>query len=156
MNYVVLNDNDFYKDISLKNFKEVSINDRNRIDAIFGTITEELLENGYNLDGEGDNIFREQWLCRDSGVIFMVFRFPQNILYDGTGQSLERCLGLYNPESFYAEIWSIKLEDKEKYEYFLVVYNKNLGFKLLCEEKFVEKEENEVLNFVLEKIKKIL
>lgn len=156
MNYIVLNDNEFYKDINLKNFKEVSVDDRNRIDAIFGTITEELLENGNNINGEGNNFFREQWLCGDSGTIFMVLRFPQGILYDGTGQSLERCLGFFNPESVYVEIWAIKLKNKEKYEYFLVAYNKNLGFKLLCEERFVEKEENEVLDFVLEKIKKIL
>ena len=156
MNYIVLNDNEFYKNIDLKNFKEVSVDDRNRVDAVFGTITQELLENRYNIDGEGDKLFREQWLCGNSGVIFMVLRFPQNILYDGTGQSLERCLGFFDPKNVYVEVWSIKLKNQEKYEYFLVAYNKNLGFQLLCDEKFVEKEENEVLDFVLEKIKKIL
>ena len=156
MNYIVLNDNDFFKDIKIKNFKEVPVDGGARVDGIFGSITPELLENGYNIDGEGNSFFREQWLCGNSGTIFMVLRFPQDILYDGTGQSLERCLGFFNPESVYVEIWAIKLKNKEKYEYFLVAYNKNLGFKLLCEEKFVEKEEDEVLDFVLEKIKKIL
>ena len=101
MNYVVLNDNEFFENISLSNFKEVQLNDRNRIDAVFGSITKELLESADKDNGGRDIFFREQWLCRDSGVLFMVFRIPQDILYDGTGESIERCLGLFNPEDVY-------------------------------------------------------
>ena len=155
MNYIVFNDNDFYKDINIKNFKEVPVDGRDRVDAVFGTITNELLENQNNLDGGGNQFFREEWLCGDGSVIFMVLRFPQNILYDGTGESLERCLGFFNPESVYAEVGAIKLEDKENtYEYFLIAYNKKLGFKVFFDEKFLEKKQYELLPFICKKIEK--
>lgn len=153
MNYIVLNDNEFFKNIQLSKFREVQIDDRNRVDAIFGTITNELLESTNGEDGGRSEFFREEWLCRDSGVIFMVFRIPQNILYDGSGESIERCLGLFNPENVYVEMGAIKLEDKENtYEYFLIGYNKKLGFRLLLDEKFLEKSEYELLPFICKKI----
>lgn len=153
MNYIVFNDNEFFQNIELSNFKEVHLDDRNRVDAIFGTITNELLESTDRNDGERDSFFREEWLCRDSGVLFMVFRIPQNILYDGTGKSIERCLGLFNPEDVYVEMGAIKLEDKENtYEYFLIAYNKKLGFKLLLDKKFLEKSYNELLPYICKKI----
>ena len=155
MNYIVLNDNEFFENISLSNFKEVQLNDRNRIDAVFGSITKELLESADKDNGGRDIFFREQWLCRDSGVLFMVFRIPQDILYDGTGESIERCLGLFNPEDVYVEMGAIKLEDKENsYEYFLIAYSKKLGFKLLLDKKFLEKSYNELLPFICKKIEK--
>ena len=155
MNYIILNDNEFYKDIKLKNFKEVSIDDRNRVDGIFGTITNEILEQPNNLDGGRNQFFREQWLFGDCGIIFMVIRLPKNLLYDGTGESLERCLGFFNPENVYVEMGAIKLENKENtYEYFLIAYNKKLGFKLFFDEKFLEKNEYELLPFICEKIEK--
>lgn len=153
MNYIVFNDNDFFESIELSNFKEVKIDDRNRVDAIFGTITPELLESEDKNDGGRDSFFREEWLCRDSGVLFMVFKIPQNILYDGTGESLKRCLGIFNPENVYVEMGAIKLENKENtYEYFLIGYNKKLGFKLLFDEKFLEKSQYELLPFICKKI----
>ena len=85
----------------------------------------------------------------------MVFRIPQDILYDGTGESIERCLGLFNPEDVYVEMGAIKLEDKENtYEYFLIGYNKKLGFKLLLDKKFPEKSYNELLPYICKKIEK--
>lgn len=153
MNYLILNDKEFFENIELKNFKEVSVDDRNRVDAIFGTITREVLDDRDGLSGEGNSFFREQWLCRDSGVLFMVIRVPQNILYDGTGESLERCLGLFNPEDVYVEMGAIKLEDKENtFEYFFIAYNKKLGFRLLLEEKFPEKSPYELVPYVCKKI----
>ena len=155
MNYIVFNDNEFFQNIELSNFKEVHLDDRNRVDAIFGTITNELLESTDENSGERDSFFREEWLCRDSGVLFMVFRIPQNILYDGTGESIKRCLGLFNPEDVYVEMGAIKLEDKENtYEYFLIAYNKKLGFKLLLDKKFLEKSYNELLPYICKKIEK--
>lgn len=153
MNYIVFNDNDFFNEISLSNFKEVQLDDRNRIDAVFGSITKELLESRDKDDGGRDIFFREQWLCRDSGVLFMVFRIPQDILYDGTGESIERCLGLFNPEDVYVEMGAIKLENKENtYEYFLIGYNKKLGFQLLLDEKFPEKSQYELIPYICKKI----
>lgn len=153
MNYLVLNDNEFFENIQLSNFKEVSIDDRNRIDGVFATITKEVLESTNEDNGGRSEFFREEWLCRDSGVLFMVIRIPQDILYDGTGQSIERCLGLFNPEDVYVEMGAIKLENKENtYEYFLIAYNKKLGFRLLLDEKFPEKMQYELLPYICEKI----
>lgn len=155
MNYIVLNDKEFYKDIKLKNFKEVPVNGRDRVDGIFGTITKELLESSDEYDGRRDKFFNEEWLCGNSGTIFMVFRIPQDILYDGTGESLERCLGFFNPENVYVEVGAIKLENKENtYEYFLIGYNKKIGFRLFFDEKFLEKSQYELLPFICEKIEK--
>lgn len=153
MNYIVLNDNDFFQNIELSNFKEVQIDDRNRVDGIFGTITNEVLESSDEENGGRNNLLREEWLCRDSGIIFVVLRIPQNILYDDTGESIEKCLGIFNPEDVYVEMGAIKLEDKENtYEYFLIAYNKKLGFKVLLDEKFLEKSQYELLPFICKKI----
>ena len=65
MNYLVLNDNEFFNGIQLSNFKEVQIDDRNRTDIIFGTITPKLLESAYNDDGRGNKILREKWISRN-------------------------------------------------------------------------------------------
>lgn len=155
MNYIVLNDEDFFKDVSLSNFKEVSIDDRNRIDGIFGGITREILESSDGDNGRRDKIFGEEWFSRNSGIIFMVFRVPQNILYDGTGESIEKCLGFFNPKNVYVEMGAIKLKDKENtYEYFIVAYNKKLGFKVFFDEKFLEKSQYELVPFICEKIEK--
>lgn len=155
MNYIVFNDKEFYKDIKLQNFKEVSINGAERVDGVFGTITHELLEkSSYDSDGRSQ-FFEEQWLCGNSGTIFMVFRIPQDILYDGTGESLEKCFGFFNPESIYVEVGAIKLQNKEnKYEYFLIGYNKNLGLKLFFDKEVIEVDEEKVLNWLCEKIEK--
>lgn len=153
MNYIVLNDNEFFQNIELSNFKEVQIDDRNRVDGIFGTITNEVLEPSDEKNGGRNNLLREEWLCRDSGIIFVVLRIPQNILYDDTGESIEKCLGIFNPEDVYVEMGAIKLEDKENtYEYFLIAYNKKLGFKVLLDEKFLEKSQYELLPFICKKI----
>ena len=157
MNYIVLNDNDFFENINLENFKEVSVDGRERVDGVFGSITDEILEESSENDGRGDNFFGGDWFHRDSGIIFMVLRTTQNILYDGTGESLERCLGLFNPEDVYVEMGAIKLEDKENtYEYILVAYKKSLGFQLIFDEKFIEKKEKEIIPFVCGKLAKVL
>ena len=153
MNYIVLNDNEFFQNIELSNFKEVQIDDRNRVDGIFGTITNEVLESSDEENGGRNNLLREEWLCRDSGIIFVVLRIPQNILYDDTGESIEKCLGIFNPKDVYVEMGAIKLEDKENtYEYFLIAYNKKLGFRVLLDEKFLEKSQYELLPFICKKI----
>lgn len=153
MNYIVLNDNDFFENINLENFKEVSVDGRERVDGVFGSITDEILEESSKYDGEGDFLFGTDWFYGNSGTIFMVLRTTQNILYDGTGESLERCLRLFDPEDVYVEMGAIKLEDKENtYEYFLIAYNKKLGFRVLLDEKFLEKSQYELLPFICKKI----
>ena len=154
MNYIVLNDNEYYKDIQLPKFKEVSIDGRNRVDGVFGTITQEILDQSTGNGGKGGNLFREQWLCRDSGIRFVVIKVPQDILYQDSGESLEKCFGLFDPKSFWLEMGSIRIKgQRNRYEYFIVAYNKNsLDFKIIFNEKYIEKEKEEILNFVCKKI----
>lgn len=156
MNFIILNDFDFYKNINLKGFKEVSIDGRDRVDGVFGSITPEILESFPNNIGDGNSIFREQWLCSDSGTIFVVLKIPQNILYTGTGEFIEKCFGFFNKKSFYIELGCIKLKNQEKYEYFIIAFKKSLGFQLVFKESFIEKKEEEVVPFLCETIEKIL
>lgn len=154
MNYVLLNDNEYYQNIQLSRFKEVHIDGRNRVDGVFGTITEEILDDISADRGRGDPIFGEEWLCRNSGVRFVVIRVPQDILYKDSGESLERCFGLFDPKSFWLELGSIRIKNKtNRFEYFFVAYNKNsLNFDIIFDEKQVILEENEILNYVCKKI----
>lgn len=157
MNYIILNDEEYYQDIKLDRFKEVSKDGNRRVDGIFGTITKEILGEEPSGSGEGDIFPGTEWLCRDSGVRFMVIRVPQDILYDNTGESLERCFRLFDPKSFWVELGSVRIKDQNRYEYFFIAYNKNsIDFKIIFDEKAEEKEESEVLDYILEKVKKIL
>lgn len=157
MNYVILNDFDYYKNnINIKGFKEVSIDGRDRIDGVFGSITPEILESITNNDGDGDSILREQWLCSDSGTVFVVLKVPQDILYTGAGELIEKCFGFFNKKSFHIELGCIKLKNQEKYEYFIIAFKKSLGFQLVFKESFIEKKEEEIVPFLCETIEKIL
>lgn len=154
MNYIVLNDEDFYNDINLYRFKEVLKNGNRRVDGIFGTVTKELLEQSLSDDGGGDIFPKEQWLCGDRGLLFMVLRVPQDILYDQTGKSLEKCFGLFNPESFWLELGSFRIKGKENtYEYFFIAYNKNqLKFELIFDDEIICIEKEAIVNYICEKI----
>ena len=154
MNYVILNDNEYYNDIQLSRFKEVTIDGRTRVDGVFGTITQQILDESSTDGGKGDSIFREQWLCGDTGVRFVALKVPQDILYQDSGESLEKCFGVFNPKEFWVEMGSIRIKDKRnRYEYFIVAYNKNsLKFNIIFDEKYVEKEEDEILKYVCKKI----
>lgn len=156
MNYIILNDKEFFNDISIFNCKEVFLNGRDRVDVVFGTITQEILDEQSEQFGEGDSFFGEQWLCSDSGTVFVVLKVPQDILYTGTGELIEKCFGLFNKKSFYIELGCIKLKDQEKYEYFIVAFKKSLGFQLVFKESFIEKKEEEIVPFLCETIEKIL
>ena len=157
MNYIVLNDREFYRDINLDRFKEVSVDGEQRVDAIFGTITKEVLEQEPGKHGERDLFSRAEWPCRNSGVRFMVIKVPQDILYDDSGESLERCFGLFDKEGFWLEMGAVRVKGQSRYEYFFVAYNKNaLDFKIIFNDGYVIREENEVLPYILEKIKKVL
>ena len=156
MNYVILNDFDFYNNINIKGFKEVFIDGRDRIDGVFGSITSEILESLSDNNGDGNSILREQWLCSDSGTVFVVLKIPQDILYSNDGKFIKECFGFFNPQSFYLELGCIKLEDQEKYEYFIIAYKKSLGFQLIFKEAFIEKKEEEIVPFLCETIERIL
>lgn len=157
MNYIILNNIDFYQDkIKLENFKEVSIHGNKRVDGVFGTITTELLETGYQESGTGNRFFEEEWICRDKGVRFVVIRIPQNILYSEHSEYIEECFKLFNKESFYIELWSTKFQDEEKYEYFIIGFNKDFGFKIIFEKEFYEIDKNNIVEFLSEKIEKKL
>ena len=157
MNYVVLNDNDFYQNINLNNFKEVSVDGRERVDAIFGTITNEILEESSENNRRGDNFLRENWFCRNSGIVLVVLRIPQNILYNRTSESIEKCFRLFNSESLYSEIWSVRIKGKKNtYEYFLIGFSKNLPFKIIFDEEFSEKKEEEIVPYICKKLEGVL
>ena len=134
----------------------MSIDGRDRIDGVFGSITSEILESLSDNNGDGNSILREQWLCSDSGTVFVVLKIPQDILYSNDGEFIEECFGFFNPQSFYLELGCIKLEDQEKYEYFIIAYKKSLGFQLIFKEAFIEKKEEEIVPFLCETIEKIL
>ena len=154
MNYIILNDEEYYKQIDIPRFKEVLKDGNRRVDGIFGSITKEILEEESSDDG-GRNIFPgTEWLLRNSGVLFMVIRVPQDILYDNSGESLERCFKLFDPKSFWLELGSIRIKNKENtYEYFFVAYNKNLlNFNIIFNEGFIEIEKDQVINYICKKI----
>lgn len=157
MNYVILNDIEYYQNnIMIDNFQEVSLNGKDRIDGVFGTIFEEVLEQSSQNTGGRNQFFEEEWLCRDRGVQFVVIRVPQNILYTEHQEYIQKCFELFNKESFYIELWSTKLKDKEKYEYFIIGYNKNFDFTIIFENEFDELEENEIIKYISKKIEKNL
>lgn len=157
MHYVILNSEEYFKgNINIDNFNEVSIDGKDRVDGVFGEITQELLEHGNPELEDGNKFFREEWLCRDRGIQFVVIKIPQNILYSEHRQYIEECFGLFDKEGFYIELWSIKLQDHEKYEYFMIAYNKIFNFEIIFDEYFIEKEESEILNFICKKIEQKL
>ena len=154
MNYLLLNNNEEYKNIDTR-LNEVFLDGRDRVDVVLGTITSEILEKLSRDNGDGDFVFREQWLCRDSGTVLVVLEVPQDILYLGEGEFIEKCFGFFNKESFYVELGCIKLKNKEKYRYFLIGRNKNMLFDLFFKEEFIEKEESEINQFIFEKIENL-
>lgn len=151
MNYLILNDKQFFNDIELYNFQEVGIHDQNRVDGIFAGITPELLDELNQQSGRGDTIFQESWLFRDRGIKFILLRIPQDILYNENEEAIEKCFKLFDKESFYIELGSIGVKDKKNsYEYFIIATNKNSDFQIIFDEESVEKEN--ILKYVLKKI----
>lgn len=152
INYIILND--AFEQINLKNFTEVDINGDERIDGIFGEFTPRILEQLNNNSGRGENVFREQWLLRDRGVLFMVFKFPENVLHDQSGKTIKKIIRTYDEKNFYLEIWSC--EFKNKWEYFLIAINKNLGFHTMNDINPFLKEKDTGIKKICQKIEKII
>ena len=85
----------------------------------------------------------------------MVMRCPKNLLYDKNGELLSSSFGLFSKKNLFIELWGVRIQGTENtYEYFIIGYNKNLGFKMLTKESFLEKKQEEIIHFLCETIEK--
>lgn len=152
MNYIILNNQEYFKNkINLKNFKEVSINGSERIDAIFAEITTEILENTDNIGGNGNSVLPGQWLFADGGVQFMVCKIDRSILYNENEQLIEKLFGLFSKKYFYIELWNFNIEESyNQLECFLIAYNKNFGYQEILSDN--DSEEKDIFKIILKKI----
>ena len=152
MNYIILNNQEYFKNkINLKNFKEVSIDGSERIDAIFAEITTEILENTDNIGGNGNSVLPGQWLFADGGVQFMVCKIDRSILYNENEQLIEKLFGLFSKKYFYIELWNFNIEESyNQLECFLIAYNKNFGYQEILSDN--DSEEKDIFKIILKKI----
>lgn len=152
MNYVILNYPKFFRDqINLKNFKEVDLFGEERVDAVFGCISKELLEHiDFDTEG-GDSIFPGSWLLRDAGI-FVLLKIDRSILLDENQELIETLLGFLDSESFYITIRGFNLEESyNQIEQYIFGYRKNLGF---VENLFQQQTVKNSLEYILEEIEK--
>ena len=152
MNFVILNNKDYFQNkISLKNFKEVSLNGSERIDAVFAEITKTILESE-SADNEGGNpLLPEKWLLADGGVQFMVLEVDRSILYDENENLIEKMFGLLSKKYFYIELWNFNIESSyNQLECFLIAYNKKFGYQEIIENN--DSEEKDIFKIILKKI----
>lgn len=154
MNYIILNNKEFFKDkINIKKLKEVSLDGEERVDAIFGEITTELLENRISESETRDSIFRNEWLLKDRGITFMVFKTDRSILYNENDELIEEMFGLFSKDDFFIELWSLNVENSyNQLDSYLIIYNKNLGWQQIISDE-VEESENH-FEMILKKIEK--
>lgn len=154
MNYIILNESIFFDNINLKGFKQVDLHGNDRVDGIFGEFTSEILDTIYNEPERRNSIFPEQWLLRDPGVIFMVFKIPENILHDERTELIEKVIELYDEKNFYIEIWSYSFENK--WNYFIICTNKQLEYSTFNKENMFLESEEEGLEIICQKIEKLI
>lgn len=154
MNYIILNNKEFFKDkINIKKLKEVSLDGEERVDAIFGEITTELLENRVSESETRNSIFRNEWLLKDRGITFMVFKTDRSILYNENDELIEEMFGLFSKNDFFIELWSLNIENSyNQLDSYLIIYNKNLGWQQIISDE-VEESENH-FEMILKKIEK--
>lgn len=138
MNFVILNEHLAFSDIHIKGFKEVDIDGNERIDGVFGAFTPDILEQLYKQREGGDPVFREQWLLRDRGVMFMVFQIPENILHNEHTEIISKIFELYDEKNFYIETWSYCIENT--WVYYIICLNKNLGFHTMNDQPIFGKK----------------
>ena len=151
MNYIILNNKEFFKDkINIKKLKEVSLDGEERVDAIFGEITTELLENRISESETRDSIFRNEWLLKDRGITFMVFKTDRSILYNENDELIEEMFGLFSKDDFFIELWSLNIEDSyNQLDSYLIIYNKNFGWQQIIS-SYEEKQDH--FTMILKKI----
>ena len=154
MNYIILNNKDFFKDkINIGKLKEVDLNGEERVDAIFGEITTELLEDIISGSESGNPILRNKWLLKDRGIAFMVFKTDRSILYNENDELIEEMFGLFSKDDFFIELWSLNVENSyNQLDSYLIIYNKNLGWQQIISNE-VEESENH-FEMILKKIEK--
>ena len=153
MNYIILNNKDYFKDkINIDKLKEVDINGEERIDAIFGEITTEILEDILSESDSGNPILRNEWLLKDRSVTFMVFKVDRGILYHEREELIEKMFGFFAKDDFYIELWSLNIEDSyNQLDSFLIIYNKNFGWQQIISSYDEESKENH-FEMILKKI----
>lgn len=151
MNYIILNDKDFFKDkINIEKLKEVDLNGEERVDAIFGEITAELLEDIISESESGNPILRNKWLLKDRGIAFMVFKTDRSILYNENDELIEKMFGLFSKDDFFIELWSLNIEDSyNQLDSYLIIYNKNFGWQQIIS-SYEEKQDH--FEMILKKI----
>ena len=151
MNYIILNNKDFFKDkINIGKLKEVDLNGEERVDAIFGEITTELLEDIISESESGNPILRNKWLLKDRGIAFMVFKTDRSILYNENDELIEKMFGLFSKDDFFIELWSLNIEDSyNQLDSYLIIYNKNFGWQQIIS-SYEEKQDH--FTMILKKI----
>lgn len=152
MNYIILNNKEFFKDkINIKKLKEVSLDGEERVDAIFGEITTELLENRVSESETRNSIFRNEWLLKDRGITFMVFKTDRSILYNENDELIEEMFGLFSKNDFFIELWSLNIENSyNQLDSYLIIYNKNLGWQQIISS--YNEDEKDHFKMILKKI----
>lgn len=153
MNYIILNNKNYFQDrINIEKLKEVDLSGEERVDAIFGEITTELLEDIISESESGNPILRNQWLLKNRGVTFMVFKTDRSILYNENDELIEKMFGLFSKDDFFIELWSLNIEDSyNQLDSFLILYNKNLGWQQIIS-SYDETEDH--FKMILKKIEK--
>lgn len=155
MNYLILNNKEYFQDkISLKMFKEVSLNGRERCDGLFGEITKELLEETLRNDRRRDEFFKEGGLCGNRGLQFIVFKIPQDLLYYDETELIPTCFKFIDENDFSTQVWSYC--HKNTWEYFLIGINKQYGVNYIFETKIDALDNNYGIDTICKKIEKVL
>ncbi len=151
MNYIILNNNEYFQDkISLNNFKEVGLNESERVDAVFAEITTKILENNDNIGERRDSILPEQWLLRDGGVSFILCKVDRSILYNENEELIEKMFELFSKEHFYIELWNFNVEESyNQLDCFLIAYNKKFGYQEILTD---DDSKEEIIKIILKKI----
>lgn len=157
MNYIILNKTEFFKDkIKLKNFKSV-VNEKERVDAVFGEITLPVLDEIHKHPGRRNSLLPESWLLTDPGVSFILFKIDKRILHDENGKLIETLLGLYDQKNFYIEIRSYHdPQSKNQIECYIFCYNKNFGYQGDILPDKITDDKTSILEILCENIEKQL
>ena len=151
MNYIILNDREYFEEkIHLKNFKEVSLNGRERCDGVFGTVTQQVLEQNSGDERFRDKFFKKGGLLGNRGLEFIVFKIPQNLLHLGNTELISNCLGLIDENDFFTQVWSYC--HKNTWEYFLIGIKKSHGVHYLYETKIDSDDDSYGMNIICQKI----
>lgn len=153
MNYIILNNQEYFKkEIKFDKIKEVE-NDDARCDAVIAEITTKILEQLYSDERGRDRILQDEWLLRDRGVSFILCKIDTSILHNEDSELIEKLLRLYDKENFYIEIRSY--HDKQSYnqiESYIFCYNKNFGYQGNILPDVIE--EKNILQILCKKIEK--